>query len=171
MTDFNTDDDEIIIISKSHQKREAEALQVLGMDLLELPLANYNKLDLPSTLDKAISDARRIKSHGALRRQLQLIGKLMRRVEDPEPIRQAVEEWKGGNQKVAREHQRLEQYRDKLLAGDTRLLEQLLAQPDCDGQQLRQLLRQAQQEQEAGSNGKAYRKLFQFLKNLPDTAA
>lgn len=162
------DDEEIILISKSQQKREAEALQELGSQLLQLPAANYNKLDIPAYLDKAIADARRIKSHGALRRQMQLIGKLMRRVDDVQPMRDAVEEWQGGNKKAARDHQRLEQQREQLIAGNNDVLQQLILLPDCDAQQLRQLVRQAQQEQQDGQNGKAYRKLFQLLKTLND---
>lgn len=163
------DDEEIIIISKSQQKREAEELQALGVDLLALPVSHYKKLDIPADLDKAIEDARRIKNHGALRRQIQLVGKLMRRVEDTAPIRNAIEEWKGGNKRIARDHQRLENTRDRLIAGDNNLLETLLRIPQCDGSQLRALIRSAQQENESGQNGKAYRKLFQFLKELPES--
>ena len=47
-------------------------------------------MDLDEELLAAIQDARRIKSHGALRRQKQFIGKLMRGV-DPGPVRAALE--------------------------------------------------------------------------------
>jgi len=46
-------------------------------------------IELEDELLEALLEARRIKSHGALRRQKQYIGKLMRQV-DPEPIRAAL---------------------------------------------------------------------------------
>jgi ribosome-associated protein len=47
-------------------------------------------LPLEEDLLEAVVDARGMKSHGALRRQKQYIGKVMRHV-DPEPIRAALE--------------------------------------------------------------------------------
>ena len=44
---------------------------------------------LDEDLLEAVLDARRIKSHSALRRQKQYIGKIMRRI-DPQPIRAAM---------------------------------------------------------------------------------
>lgn len=46
-------------------------------------------MDLDEDLLAAVLDAKKIKSHGALRRQKQYIGKLMGQV-DPEPIRAAI---------------------------------------------------------------------------------
>jgi len=161
--DFEYDDE---LISKSQLKRDAEELQALGIELLALPDIEQQKLDLPDALLKAIDDTKRIKGHSALRRQEQLIGKLMRRVEDVEPIRQLIAEQKAGSRKVAREHQLIEQYRDRLIAGDNSLLEQLIALPNCDAQQLRQLVRQAQQQNNPAQQVKAFRKLFPILKDL-----
>ena len=50
-------------------------------------------MDLDEDLLDAILEAKRLKKHGALRRQKQYIGKLMGRV-DPEPIREALERLK-----------------------------------------------------------------------------
>jgi ribosome-associated protein len=47
-------------------------------------------MPLDEELRDAVLEARRIKAHGALRRQKQYIGKLMGRI-DPEPIREALE--------------------------------------------------------------------------------
>ncbi len=76
--------------SKSARKREYLALQKLGEDLVTLRESDLLSLDLDEDLLEAVMEARRIKKHGALRRQKQYIGKLMGRV-DPEPIRAAVE--------------------------------------------------------------------------------
>jgi ribosome-associated protein len=75
--------------SRSFRKRQAEALQKLGVRLVELKAAELAALSLPEELLAAIHEARRLKDRGALARQRQYIGKLMRDV-DPGPIEQAL---------------------------------------------------------------------------------
>lgn len=72
--------------SKSARKREYLALQKLGEDLITLRLSDLESLPLDENLRDAIMEARQMKAHGALRRQKQYIGKLMRHI-DPEPLR------------------------------------------------------------------------------------
>ena len=76
--------------SKSARKREYLALQKLGEDLITLRESELLSMPLDEDLLEAVQEARRIKAHGALRRQKQYIGKLMRHV-DPEPITAALE--------------------------------------------------------------------------------
>jgi ribosome-associated protein len=71
--------------SKSQRKRDAAALQALGTELLELAEADWNALGLQDNLIAALREAARVRAHGARRRQLQYIGKLMRDI-DPRPI-------------------------------------------------------------------------------------
>ena len=52
--------------------------------------ADLRSLALDEDLFEAVMEARGIKAHGALRRQKQYIGKIMRHI-DPEPIRAALE--------------------------------------------------------------------------------
>ena len=75
--------------SKSARKREFLALQKLGEELIALHESDIREIGLDEELLEAILDARQIKSHSALRRQKQYIGKIMRHV-DPEPIRAAI---------------------------------------------------------------------------------
>lgn len=75
--------------SKSARKREYLALQQLGEELLSLKEPDLLGMQLDEELLDAVLEARRIKAHGALRRQKQYIGKLMRNI-DPEPIRAAL---------------------------------------------------------------------------------
>lgn len=70
-------------------KREYLARQKLGEELIGLKESDLNQLPLDEDLLEAVREARTIKSHGALRRQKQYIGKLMRHV-DPEPIREGL---------------------------------------------------------------------------------
>jgi ribosome-associated protein len=72
--------------SKSARKREYIALQKLGEELITLKVSDLDSLPLDDNLREAVLEARQMKAHGALRRQKQYIGKLMRHI-DPEPIR------------------------------------------------------------------------------------
>ena len=72
--------------SKSARKREYIALQKLGEELITLKASDLDRLPLDDNLRDAVLEARQMKAHGALRRQKQYIGKLMRHI-DPEPIR------------------------------------------------------------------------------------
>jgi ribosome-associated protein len=67
--------------SKSSRKREAKALQKLGEHLVRMKPADVATLPLYEQLFDAIAEARRLTSHGALSRQHQYIGKLMRDVD------------------------------------------------------------------------------------------
>ncbi len=75
--------------SKSAKKREYLALQKLGEELITLKQSELEGLPLEDDLLEAVMEARQIKAHGALRRQKQYIGKLMRHI-DPEPLQAAL---------------------------------------------------------------------------------
>jgi len=72
--------------SKSARKREYLALQKLGEELITLKQTELDSLALDEDLREAVMQAQQIKAHGALRRQKQYIGKLMRHI-DAEPLR------------------------------------------------------------------------------------
>ena len=76
--------------SRTRKKNEDRALQRLGEQLVALPFGQLETMELPEELLSAIEFARKIKSHGARRRQIQYIGALMRRI-DPKPIETALE--------------------------------------------------------------------------------
>ncbi len=77
--------------SKSARKRAYLALQKLGEELITLRESDLQSVPLDDDLLEAVTEARRITKRGALRRQKQYIGKLMGRLDDPEPIREALE--------------------------------------------------------------------------------
>jgi ribosomal 50S subunit-associated protein YjgA (DUF615 family) len=76
--------------SKSARKREHLALQSLGEQLIGLSTEQLASISLDNQLLEAVQTAKSMKAYGALRRQKQLIGKLMREV-DPDPIRIALD--------------------------------------------------------------------------------
>ena len=80
MTDMD-EADEDLPPSKSARKRAAHALQKLGERLVRMKPAEVAALPLPELLVEAIAEARRLRSRGALARQHQYIGKLMRDID------------------------------------------------------------------------------------------
>jgi len=86
------------IKSKTEKKRDALLLQELGKKLFKLPEPELKKIDLPEEIYDALKFARSIKSRGALKRQLQYIGVLMRKI-DPEPIKEALRNIEEGKYK------------------------------------------------------------------------
>ena len=154
--------------SKSQLKREMNALQDLGELLIKFPATKLKKIPLPDDVRAAIEEAQRIKAHGALRRQRQYIGRLMREI-DAEPIRQAVEALLEHGNLSAQKFHRLERWRDRLIdEGETAFGEFLSEYPAADRQQLRQLIRNAQKEKSAEKPPKAYRDLFRLLRELSE---
>lgn len=149
--------------SRSQKKREAEAMQKLGAELTKLAPDAFDRVaGLPDDIRDAILDYRRMKSFGALRRQLQLIGKLMRRL-DHDAVREAIDRATGASRAAAAAHQRAERLRDALLADDAKLTEYVASHPDVDVQQLRTLIRQARKEKQAERPPKYFRELYRFL--------
>ncbi|PLR32351.1 hypothetical protein CYR55_19015 [Chimaeribacter californicus] len=163
----NEEDDEIIWVSKSEIKRDAEALKDLGAELMELGKNALDKIPLDEDLRAAIELAQRIKKEGR-RRQLQLIGKMLR-ARDPEPIQTALDKLKNRhNQQVSLFH-KLEGLRDRLVEeGDDAVPDVLALYPDADRQQLRALVRNAQKEKAANKPPKAFRQIFQYLRDLAE---
>ena len=78
MTIENNEFEDEELISKSQLKRDSQALQDMGSQLVEMPVGQLAKFDLPENLKDAIYEARRLKNREGKRRQLQYIGKLMR---------------------------------------------------------------------------------------------
>ncbi len=158
-------DSEKLPPSKSQLKRDAHALQQLGTELLDVPEAAWQALQLPDQLVIALKEAKRIPSRGARKRQLQYIGKLMREV-DPEPIQQYFEQLPLETRSQARKHHALEDWRDRMISeGDTAIEEFLGTRPAADRQHLRQLVRQAKKEQATDKPPKSSRALFRYIRD------
>ncbi|MBT8132453.1 MAG: DUF615 domain-containing protein [Gammaproteobacteria bacterium] len=141
-------------------------LQALGERLITMKDSFVAALPIPDELLQAIRDARLMNKRGALHRQKQLIGKLMRQV-DAEPIRLALEKLKDQARIDAARFHIVENWRDRLLReGDTALEKLLTDYPDADRQHLRQIMRDAARERERNLPPKSARKLFRYIKDL-----
>ncbi len=152
--------------SKTRRKQASHDLQALGEALLELPDEQVRTLGLSESLVDAIAAARRIRAHEARRRQMQLIGKLMR-LNDVELARAAVAERQLGHARDSLALHQAERWRAELIAEDDATTRFAITHPGADLQRLRALVRNARKDA-AGvpeqRSGRAYRDLFQFIR-------
>ena len=165
--------------SRTELKRESDELQDLGKELLTLRTDLFNRLGLPDKLADALAEARRITNFEGKRRQMQYVGKLMRKLEPAvvQAVRDALDEQRSGSAKEKLALHQAEQWRDRLIAQDGAQAEWIDLYPDTDIQQLRALIRQArkdvptaheatvaQSQGQAPRKSRAYRELFALVR-------
>jgi len=161
------DENEILFEkSKTQFKREATALQKLGEQLTELSEESLMQLALPDDLLDAILAAKKIHQRGGHKRQLQYIGKIMRKI-DVEPIEQSILNIKQQHKRETNRFHQLESWRDQLIQNTPQTMDELIVQfPDIDRQHLRQLIRNAQHEEKQQKPPKSARAIFKYLQTL-----
>ncbi|MDQ2962771.1 MAG: DUF615 domain-containing protein, partial [Pseudomonadota bacterium] len=148
--------------SKTRQKAEMDALQMLGQALLDVGPARRAELDLPERLVEALDAAQRMTHREARRRQMQFIGRLMRDIEAA-PIRTRLAQWADApNAEKARLHA-VERWRERLLAEDHALDRLCAERPAADRARLAALVGAVHAERARGQPPRAYRELFRAL--------
>lgn len=156
--------------SKTKQKEAMHELRDLGAELVELSVGQLKRIALPENIFEAVRECQKITAHGARRRQIQYLGKLMRGVDD-EPIRAGLAMLRGESSvETARLH-RLERFRTRLLEDESVLAEIAAIWPSLDLQHMRQLRRNALKEQENNKPPKNFRAIFQVLQELDKQGA
>lgn len=160
--------------SRTQQRREALAVLALANQLVELPPSRLAKLELPEEIREEIAVLRRISSHIARKRQLAFLAKKMRRFDDSvfDSVRAELGENRERQRQETAAMHRLESLRERLLEDDEAAAELIAEHPAIDRQHLRSLIRQARSERTANKPPRAYREIFQLLKDLrPDAQA
>jgi len=154
--------------SKSEMKRQVNALQDLGAALIAEPRDRVKRVPMPEDVRDAILECQLITNHEGRRRALQYVGKKMRTLDEAEvaAIQRAIDSWKGLSKADTNAMHALERRRDKLLADDKVLTTLLAENPELDAQHLRTLIRNARKEQAESKPPKAYREIFQILKQI-----
>ena len=154
--------------SKSQLKREMTALQKLGQELIDQPRDRVKRVPMPEDVRDAILECQLIKDNEGRRRQLQYVGKKMRTLNEEELaiIQRTIDSWRGASKSETASMHALEKKRDKLLSDDKSLTILLEQHPHLDVQHLRTLIRNARKEQAENKPPKAYREIFQILKQL-----
>ena len=123
------------------------------------------RIGLPDEVLVEIVEFRRMRSFGAQRRQLQLIGKKMRNM-DPVAVREAIDRVTGESRAAVALLHRCETLRDQMLAGDEALTKFISEHPEADIPRLRTLVRTARKEREAQKPPKSARELYRYLHDL-----
>ncbi len=155
--------------SKSQRKRDSTALQELGQQLTQATASVLAKCELPEKVLAAIEEYQALpEKHGAQRRQLQYVGKMMRLLDEP-AIERIHAQLNRNVEMDKRRFHRMEVLRDRLLVGDNTVLAEVLKEhPQLDAKAVGQLIRQARKEQERGQPPGSARKLFKLLReSLP----
>jgi ribosome-associated protein len=154
--------------SKSELKRQMDELQKLGAQLVAEPRDRVKRVPMPEDVKDAILMCQTITNHEGRRRQLQFVGKKMRTLTEEEVavIQRTIDSWKGASKAETAALHALERRREKLLTDDKALTTLLEEHPELDVQHLRTLIRNARKEQAENKPPKAYRELFQILKDL-----
>ena len=167
--------------SKTDMKRESTELQKLGEDLLELRQDAMLQLvaqeHVPEALHEAIREAKKITNFEGKRRQMQFVGKLMRKLDENQvqAIRAALDVQHNGSAEETLALHMAEHWRDRLLQDDAALADWLSAHPDTDSQQLRALVRQARKDGlpdktavsqgQFPRQGRAFRDIFKIVRD------
>ena len=160
-------DEENQQLSKTQIKAEMLERQKLGESLVHLGQSSLAKIPMETELLDAVILARKIlRKKEGYRRQLQLIGKIMRNT-DVAPIENALMNIKSAHKKLNDAFHEIEVLRDDILReGDDKIESSIAEYPMLERQKLRQYVRQAHKQQADNKPPKASRELFQYLKQV-----
>ena len=176
-------------LSRTDRKKDSDDRQDLGVELLTLRTELMDRLNtqghITDLLREALAEARRITNFEGKRRQMQYVGKLMRKLseESVETVKDALNEQRMGSTKDTLTLHLAESWRDRLMADDAAFQEWMNDYPSTDSQQLRALVRQARKDDATTKadiakgllprQSRSYREIFQLIKeqmNLADDA-
>ena len=147
--------------TRSSKKRVAQEALGLGERLMACREEELDILPLSEELQAALCHCHTIQKRIARRRQMLLIGKLLR-CEDTKAIELALGDQSGEVEARAARLRALERWRSRLIDdGDPALEAFLVDFPNCDRQRLRQACRKAQQQKPG-----AAQKLFKLLREF-----
>ena len=137
--------DEDQVESKSQRKRDARQITALAAELVAMKPKVLAALPLEQSVRDAISHCAEIKAHGARKRQLHFVSKLLRESDNIDDIQKLVR--RPDLQKSTSSTNPHQSFRDALLENISDNVDQLRSSyPDADLQLVRQLARNAHNE-------------------------
>ncbi len=162
------EDEDANVISKSQRKRDSHALQDLGEALSKLGNDTLKKFPLTPELYEALVSIKKIapSKHTARKRNLQYIGRLMRLIEDVEPIATQYAELKAPSQQQIAFSHLAESWRDRMLAEPAELAAFALKFPTVDTEEMAKIIAETQVERAAKKPPKHYRLLYKEVHRL-----
>jgi ribosome-associated protein len=154
--------------SKTTIKKDALEVTDFGKALTELNNQQLDKLPISDSLKTNVIEAKNLQKI-ALKRQIQFIGKLLRKLDNLDDIHKAYDILVNKDKQVNLQFQRLENIRDNLLDSNktNETLDKLIQDfPDLGIQKLRQLIRNHHKEVEKDKPRKSFKEIFKLLKGL-----
>jgi ribosome-associated protein len=150
--------------SRSARKRAAKAVEELAERLVNLADADSRRLPLAGEIRRELEEARRIKTHGARKRQLKHLAGMLRRDDESR------EEAEGfltlldlGRHRDSERFHELEVLRERLCDPESREAALAEAESSCPGIDLAKIKRLAEAAQ-GGTDKRAFRELFRLLR-------
>lgn len=154
------------IKSKTQKKKDAQALNTLGEALVHLSPEKLDQLPLSITLRQAITDAKLLKSFGAIKRHALWIGKLIRK-EGGDALTEAYAKLQEEDATQGAVFHAMEQWRERLVDDEPGALTLFIeTYPEVDVQRLRQLIKKAQDESMKGKRTGAGLSLFRYIRQF-----
>ncbi|WP_051938293.1 ribosome biogenesis factor YjgA [Ghiorsea bivora] len=164
MIDTFEDEPEYERPNKSEQKREVQVFLDLAKKLETLSEQQWYDIALPEQVIDALQTLKEMPQKGAKKRQFKLIAKYLRDI-DVHAALLEIENVEQVKTKVNLEFHRVERWRDRLLSEGAPALTAFLAEySDVNVQQLRQLIRNANQEANKNKPPKSAKLLFKLLR-------
>ena len=177
-------------LSRTDRKKDSDERQDLGVEMLtlrhDLSERVHAQGHVTDQLREALAEARRITNFEGKRRQMQYVGKLMRKLSEAsvDAVKDALNEQRMGSTRDTLALHLAEHWRDRLIADDEAVLAWMTEYPNTDSQQLRAMVRQARKDDTTSKadvakgllprQGRSYREIFQLVKehlNQADDAA
>ena len=166
MIDVEDDFPEYERPNKSELRREALALQELAKQLVELHDSVWLSFKFSDDMLEELRAFKNIQQHGAKKRQLKRVAKLLRG-EDVSAAQHAVENAKKQHADVNAAFHKVEMWRDKLISGTKKDVADFLNDyPSANPQVLNQLVRNAKQELAKSKPLKSSKLLFKLLREV-----
>ncbi|KTF14123.1 DUF615 domain-containing protein [Pseudoalteromonas sp. KS88] len=160
-------EEEIIYVSKSELKRDAQEFHQLGSDIAKMGKKQRERLPLNDDLKAAMVVADKISNKSdAYRRHLNYIAKTLRTVENIDEIKAIIDIMLNKNNQAEVMIKKIEQLRSDLIEQGDDLINQTIEEyPSLERQKMRQLVRNAAKEVKAEKPARGYKELFQYLKD------
>jgi len=160
-------EEEIIYVSKSELKRDAQEFHQLGSDIAKMGKKQRERLPLNDDLKAAMVVADKISNKSdAYRRHLNYIAKTLRTVENIDEIKAIIDIMLNKNNQAEVMIKKIEQLRSDLIEQGDDLINQTIEEyPSLERQKMRQLVRNAAKEVKSEKPARGYKELFQYLKD------
>ena len=148
--------------SKTELKRRHLELQELGERMIGMDARILDELPLDERLRDAIRAAASMRGRGALRRQKQLIGKLMRNA-DADAIRSALDARAADDRLARRIFADAEQWRDRIARGDADAIAEFTATSGGNASELARLVAELRSSRSEKQTKTLRRRLFRVI--------